>query len=91
MFFSQHYKLFAVVVGIERILIDQGGNVAYDFTWGWGNTTNNEEEALTVSQGLEMLQECNIKQTTMFSDSSMIIQFFLNLSTPLNASLSQWN
>ena len=62
------------MAGIEGVLNDPRGNVANDFGWGRRNTTNNEVKALTMSQGLGMLQECSFKQTTVVSDSSIIIQ-----------------
>jgi hypothetical protein len=68
-------------------LFDHRGNIESDYTWDLVVATNNEEKYVVIYQGIQRMKAHKIKQIIVVGNSSIIILFLLNLSTPQLTSL----
>jgi ribonuclease HI len=55
------------------IILDPERNEEIAFTWGLGETTNNQTKVLALLQGLMILKQRGINQISVIGDSTIII------------------
>ena len=71
------------------MLLDPVDNLILKYSWGIGNDTNNNVEALALWQGLYQAKALGIRDLTVFEDSRIIIQALTHHSSPSNLRLQQ--
>jgi ribonuclease HI len=56
------------------VFFNPEGKCELTYAWGLGESTNNQEEALSLYQGLNILSSKEIRSLIVISDSLVIIQ-----------------
>jgi ribonuclease HI len=82
--------LLGAIKGATRgggIFLNPDEMVELDFSWGFGEDTNNIVEALALWQGIFQLKSLGINDVLVFEDSRMIINSINSHSLPQNMRL----
>jgi hypothetical protein len=59
---------------VRGIIFDPEGRMESTFAWGLGTSTNNQDEAYALFQGLLLANDSNIESMIIVGDSSVIIK-----------------
>jgi ribonuclease HI len=66
------------VAGGGGIILSPGEQIRIEFSWGLGEGTNNQTEALALWQGLLQLERNGITDVLIFGDSQILIKALIS-------------